>query len=308
MKHLSGELLQERTSSLVILKERAAIIQAVRSFFIGHSFLEVDTPIRIPAPAPETHIEPQKSEGWFLQTSPELCMKRLLASGCKEIFQICKCFRKGERGHLHLPEMTMLEWYRTDADYNHLMNDCENLFRFLIPGQNLALRDRSIDLKGPWLRITVKDAFEEFARSSLETALSTGSFEEILVEDVEPKLGIRAPVFLIDYPAEMASLARLNPENQATAQRFELYIDGVELANGFSELNDPKEQRFRFENELDAIRSSGRTPGPMPERFLGDLESMPDSAGIALGVDRLIMLLTNCKSIDEVVTFTPETV
>nr|MBF0223272.1 EF-P lysine aminoacylase GenX [Desulfobulbaceae bacterium] len=296
------------SSTLKILEERAAITQAVRSFFIARSFLEVETPIRIPAPAPETHIEPQKSEGWFLQTSPELCMKRLLASGCNNIFQICKCFRKGERGRLHLPEMTMLEWYRTNADYQQLMHDCENLLRFLIPNQNLVLGNKTINLNGPWLRITIDAAFKQFARMSLETALSTDSFEEILVVDVEPKLGINTPVFLIDYPAEMASLARLNPITPQTAQRFELYIDGIELANGFSELNDPVEQRLRFEKEREVIHSAGRSAGPMPENFLNDLGAMPDSAGIALGLDRLVMLLTNSQCIDQVVTFTPETV
>ena len=293
--------------SLKILKERAAIVLAVRSFFIDHSFLEVETPIRIPAPAPEAFIEPQKSEEWFLQSSPELCMKRLLALGFPQIFQICKCFRKNERGNLHLPEMTMLEWYRPNADYRDLMNDCEALLQFLVPNQLLAVNSHTIDLSSPWPRITLEDAFDLFSQTTLNAALKTNTFEEILVEQIEPNLGIDTPVFLTEYPAAMASLAKLNPDNPDTAQRLELYINGVEIANGFSELNEPDEQRRRFEKEFEIIRGSGKTPGPMPEKFLDNLDSMPDSAGIALGVDRLIMLLTDATSIDTVVTFPPET-
>jgi len=269
--------------------------------------LEVETPIRIPAPAPEAHIDPQESGSWFLQTSPELCMKRLLCSGCQNIFQICKCFRKNERGRLHLPEMTMLEWYRTHADYHQLMTDCEALLKYLLPDQILNVNNTTISLKTPWPQITLQDAFSQFSQTPLRSALRSNTFEEILVEEVEPHLGIDSPVFITDYPAELASLARLTPGNPETAQRCELYINGIEIANGFSELNDPDEQRRRFEKELAIIHSSGKNPGPLPEKFLADLALMPHSAGIALGLDRLVLLLTNTKIIDEVVAFTPET-
>jgi lysyl-tRNA synthetase class 2 len=292
--------------SIKILKERTAIVRAVRSFFFDQDFLEVETPIRIPAPAPEAYIDPQESGTWFLQTSPELCMKRLLCSGCQDIFQICKCFRKNERGHLHLPEMTMLEWYRSHADYHQLMTDCEALLQFLVPEQLLTVDNATIYLAPPWPQITLEDAFRQFSRTPLRTALLSGKFEEVLVGEVEPHLGIESPVFITDYPAELASLASLTPGNPETAQRCELYINGIEIANGFSELNDPDEQRRRFENELATIRAAGRKPGPMPEKFLDDLALMPESAGIALGLDRLVMLLTNCKRIDQVVTFAPE--
>lgn len=288
------------------LKERAAIIQAARSFFIDRSFLEVETPIRIPAPAPEAYIEPEESGGWFLQTSPELCMKRLLAAGCDQIFQICKCFRKNERGHLHLPEMTMLEWYRPHTDYRQLMADCEALLAHLLPTQALKLRDLSIDLQPPWPRLPLHEAFARFSSTPLDTALQAGTFEEILVTEVEPNLGIQQPVFVTDFPAQLASLARLNPDDPTTAQRCELYINGIEIANGFSELTDPVEQRRRFLAELAIIREAQREPGPMPELFLSDLSTMPQAAGIALGLDRLIMLLTGSTIIDDVVAFTPE--
>lgn len=291
-----------------MLKERAAIIQAVRSFFIDHGFLEVETPIRIPAPAPEAHIEPEPSGDWYLQTSPELCMKRLLAGGCSQIFQICKCFRRHERGDRHLPEMTMLEWYRAGADYRDLMTDCEGLFAALNAGRRLAQLDagQPIDLTPPWPRLTLAEAFRLYAPISLTEAMAQGCFEEVLVCSVEPRLGHGFPVFLCDYPASQASLASLHPDNPEIAQRFELYYNGVELANGFTELTDAREQRHRFEVEQDHIHSQGRVPPPMPEPFLTDLCRMPPAAGIALGIDRLVMLLTGATNINQVVTFPPE--
>ena len=288
------------------MHERAALIQAVRSFFIGQGFLEVDTPIRIPAPAPEAHIEPEPAGEWYLQTSPELCMKRLLAAGCARIFQICKCFRRHERGHLHLPEMTMLEWYRAGADYHDLMNDCEGLFAALARDRQIMVDGKPITLAPPWPRLTLAEAFRLYAPISLQQALTDECFEETLVQDVEPRLGLETPVFLCDYPASLASLARLHPDNPAVAQRFELYVNGVELANGFSELTNAPEQRRRFQREQEVIVGFGRQPGPMPEPFLADLARMPAAAGIALGLDRLVMLLSGASSIDQVVAFTPE--
>lgn len=291
---------------LSTLKERAAIIQATRSFFIEQGFLEVETPVRIPAPAPEAHIEPEPAGDWYLQTSPELCMKRLLAQGYTKIFQICKCFRRHERGERHLPEMTMLEWYRADAGYRELMADCEGLFAALATPERIAAMGGALDFTPPWPRLTLTEAFRRYAPVSLAEAIVRQSFEEILVSTVEPRLGAGSPVFLCDYPASQASLARLHPDNAGFAERFELYCNGVELANGFAELNDPAEQRRRFEHEQDLIRTFGRTPAPMPEPFLDDLVRMPEAAGIALGVDRLVMLLTGASSIAQVVAFPPE--
>ncbi|MBU4178165.1 MAG: EF-P lysine aminoacylase EpmA [Desulfurivibrionaceae bacterium] len=292
------------------LRLRAVLIQALRTFFIDRGYLEVETPIRIPAPAPEAHIVPITSEGWFLQTSPELCMKRLLAAGIPKIFQICKCFRKGERGDRHLPEFTMLEWYAAKSDYRDLMADCEALLRHLAVAMGkdgvLEWQGRRVDLGPAWERITVAEAFRCYAPCPVEEALAQDRFDELLVEYVEPHLGMATPTFLYDYPATLGALARLSPTDPAVAERFELYVAGLELANGFSELVDPVEQRARFLAEQAVIRLQGRDPGPMPEQFLVELGEMPQAAGIALGVDRLVMLFAGADAIDQVVAFTPE--
>ncbi len=288
------------------LKERAAIIQAIRSFFIDQGYLEVETPIRIPAPAPEAYIEPETAAEWFLQTSPELCMKRLLATGLQKIFQICKCFRKGERGHQHLPEMTMLEWYAVNHNYRDLMAECENLLRAIPHPDKITRAGKCIDLTPPWPRLLVSDAFARYAPISADKALQDDVFDKILVDFIEPHLGFDQPTFLYDYPAPLASLASLHPDDPQLAQRFELYIAGIELANGFTELNNSEEQRHRFNHEQDLIKEQGRSPGPMPEPFLNDLKIMPPAAGIAMGIDRLIMIYTDAETIDQTVTFTPE--
>jgi len=292
------------------LRLRAVIIQALRTFFIDRGYLEVETPIRIPAPSPEAHIVPLTSEDWFLQTSPELCMKRLLAAGIPKIFQICKCFRKGERGDRHLPEFTMLEWYAAKSDYRDLMADCEALLRHLAAAMGkagmLEWQGRRIDLAPEWERITVAEAFRRYAPCTVEEALAQDRFDEMLVEYVEPHLGMVTPTFLYDYPAALGTLARLSPDDPTVAERFELYVAGLELANGFSELVDPVEQRVRFLAEQEIIRQQGRDPGPMPDPFLVELAAMPQAAGIALGVDRLVMLFAGADNIDQVVAFTPE--
>ncbi len=289
------------------LWQRASIIQSVRKFFIEREYLEVETPVRLPCLAPEAHIEPIRSADWYLQTSPELCMKRMLAAGHPRIFQICKCFRGQERGKRHLPEFTMLEWYQRDSDYLQLMNDCEQLLRFLV--KRLALQFPSGGLSAvddPWQRVTVADAFSQYATISSDAALAENIFDETLVEYVEPHLGRKVPTFLYDYPAGLGSLARLKRNDPSIAERFELYIDGIELANGFSELTDPIEQRLRFEKEQTLCRENGGIPGPMPEIFLEELGAMSSAAGIALGIDRLVMLLCCAEKIDDVVSFTPE--
>ncbi|MGD9042639.1 MAG: EF-P lysine aminoacylase EpmA [Desulfobacterales bacterium] len=289
---------------------RAAIIQTIRKFFIENDYLEVETPVRIPAPAPEAHIDAVESAGWFLQTSPELCMKRLLAAGVPRIFQICKCFRHGERGRLHLPEMTMLEWYRIDSNYEDIMNECEALIpavaRKTGSEEILTYKGKQIELTPPWPRISVNEAFKKFGSLSLAMALEQNQFDEIMATEIEPGLGISQPVFLYDYPASRGALARLKPKDHRYAERFELYIGGLEICNAFSELIDPVEQRQRFEREQDYRRKSGKSVYPMPTQFLRALEDMPEAAGNALGIDRLAMLFADAKQIDEVVTFTPE--
>lgn len=287
------------------LIERARIVQAIRAFFVAHDFLEVETPQRIPANAPELHIDPVPSGDRWLQTSPELTMKRLLAAGYDNLFQICRVWRDAERGRNHLPEFTLLEWYRPGHDYTTLMGDCEALLRTLVPEGTINFQGKTIDLSSPWPRLTVAEAFERFASCSLQNALESDRFDEIITSEIEPNLG-SAPLFLTEYPAKMAALARLKPDAPNVAERFELYIGGLELANAFSELVDPIEQRQRFEAEEATRRIADKPAIELPEPFLNELTTLPASAGIALGVDRLVMLLTDCPTIDQVVAFTPE--
>ena len=237
-------------------------------------------------------------------------MKRMLAAGYEKIFQICHCWRDGERGSQHVPEFTLLEWYRSGCDYMVLMEECEALIQAVAasvgPGDRMIFRNHEIDLKGPWERISVKEAFEQYAGISMAEALERNVFDEIMVEKIEPKLGARKPTFIHDYPAERAALARLKQKDQTVAERFELYMGGLEIANAFSELADVEEQRRRFDVENMNRRSMGRPAYPIPEKFLTELEDMPPSAGIALGVDRLIMVFCDAETIGDVVAFTPE--
>lgn len=299
------------------LRFRAAFFQSFRSFFVRQQFLEVDTPIRQPLLLPELNIEPLASEGWLLQASPELCMKRLLAAGCGRIFQLCNCFRKGEHGRLHLEEFTMLEWYRTNAGYEDLMADCEALLGSLLADlggmvpcavSNGSLRvsgGRVISLHPPWDRLSVHEAFVRYSPVAIEQAMAGDTFDQILVEYVEPHLGVERPLFLYDYPVELGSLARRKDGFPHLVERFELYINGIELANGFSELTDSHEQRQRFARELELMDEERRQRSPMPERFLQELAGLDQAAGIALGVDRLLMLLMGKESVGEVVSFSP---
>ena len=289
-----------------VLEKRARIIQQIRAFFIEQNFLEVETPQRIPTNAPELHIDAVPSGDWFLQTSPELCMKRLLAAEYDKLFQICHCWRAGERGSTHLPEYTMLEWYCSHCDYHQLMHDCEALFVYLSSEQQITWQGQIIDLSPPWPRMTIAEAFSQFSSIPLDTALATDEFDSVIAFEIEPKLPINKPIFLTEYPCEHASLARKKPSDQLVAERFELYIGGLELANAFSELTDPAEQQQRFTKEEQQRQKAGKTPYPCATPFLKELATLPPSAGIALGIDRLIMLFCNQKIIDEVVCFTPE--
>ncbi len=292
------------------LKIRAIILGAIRTFFCENNFIEVETPQRIPVPIPEAHIDLIDSGSWVLQPSPEICMKRLLAADFDRIFQLCRCWRDGERGSLHLPEFTMLEWYRTNADYSQIMDDCESLVRTAADAIGLQgkihRQGKTIRLNDSWERLTVREAFSRYGEISAEEALGKDLFDEIMVCAIEPHLGTETPTFLIDYPTERASLARKKLGQEDVAERFELYIGGLELANAFSELVDPEEQRTRFVQEQKLRAAMGKTVYPLPEKFLRELSSVPPSAGIAFGIDRLIMLFLNADRIDEVVAFTPE--
>ncbi len=293
-----------------VLRLRACLLTAVRRFFEESGFMEVETPCRVASVAPEAHIDAVASEDWYLHTSPELCMKRMLCAGYQRLFQVCRCFRKGERGRRHLPEFTLVEWYAAGWDHFRLMNHCEDLVRFTAQAagnkENLRYQGKTLSLEKPWRRMTVAEAFDRFASVSLGRALSEGRFEEILTSEVETHLGFEKPVFLHRYPASQGSLARLDPEDPAVSLRFELYLFGMELCNGFFELTDPSEQRRRFETELALRKTAGKAGIPLPEKFLEAMPWMPMCAGNALGFDRLVMILADVSDIDAVVAFPPE--
>jgi elongation factor P--(R)-beta-lysine ligase len=292
------------------LRLRAKLIQSIRLFFISKNFLEIETPIRVPSPAPEEHIEAITSDNWFLQTSPELCMKRLLAAGYPRIFQICKCFRAAERGNLHLPEFSILEWYIAEFNYSQLMEQCETMLIAVLKEMgvngNISWQNKKIDLTPPWEYLTVAECFVKYTPFSCQEALKQNKFDEIMVEYIEPQLGINRPTFIYDYPSQLAALAKLKKDDPTVAERFELFMFGVELANGFSELTDAKEQRQRFEKASQARSQKKYIDYPQPQKFLEALKFMPEAAGIAMGIDRLAMLLTNTKKLDDIVAFTPE--
>lgn len=216
------------------LRLRSDILFLIRRFFRERDYLEVETPILIREPAPEPYIDAMACGSRYLQTSPELCMKRLLASGYSRIFQICRCFREAERGDRHLPEFSMLEWYVGGKDYRFLMEECEALFCFLanvlFGKEEITFQGKRIDLAPPWERLSVSEAFQRFGGMSVREALADDCYEEILVNLIEPRLGYDRPVFLYDYPLELAALARAKQNNPSVAERFELYILGMELA------------------------------------------------------------------------------
>jgi lysyl-tRNA synthetase class 2 len=293
------------------LQRRALTYHYTRAFFWEQGFLEIETPIRVPAVAPEQHIVPFRSEDWFLSTSPELHMKRLLASGYDRLFQISRCFRKGEHGRQHNPEFTLLEWYRTGADYRQMVYDTEQLVLTVASrlglGHVIRYRDQEIDLTPPWPRTKVRDGFLRAAGWDPVTEPDPLRFDADLVTKVIPSFAPGQPTVLLDYPAPMASLARLKPGQPAVAERAEVFIGGMELANAYSELVDTREQEIRFQAEIQQIEREQRQKMPMPRRFLDAVARLPECGGIALGMDRLVMLFCNADSIDDVVAFTIDT-
>ena len=290
------------------LKRRAFVFQIIRSFFNEQGFLEVDTPIRSPAIAPEKEIIPFESEGWFLSASPELYMKRLLAAGYDKIYQFSHCFRKGERGNFHNPEFTLLEWYRKGVNYEQMMKDTEQLMITVASrlgmGDTLSYQGKAIDLSLPWERLAVSEAFQKYSGWNPVVNPDLRRFDEDTVLKVIPNLNPHRPTFLVDYPAPMASLARLKPGNSNVAERFELFIGGLELANAYSELVNAKEQETRFRKEIEQIQKMQGRIAPMPKKFLKAVPNLPECAGIALGMDRLVMLCCDAKTIDEAMPFT----
>ncbi len=289
------------------LERRARALDSVRSFFRQEGFLEVETPILLPCVAPEQFIDPFAMDGWFLSTSPEMHMKRLLAAGYGNLFQITHCFRRGERGRLHNPEFTMIEWYRAGAGYMEIIEDTERLVVAVAGdlglGGAIPYQGRRIDLARPWPRVSVREAFLRSAGWDPVSRLDPERFDLDLVDRVMPAFDPGRPTVLMDYPAANASMARLKPGDRAVAERAEVFIGGLELANAYSELTDAGELEQRFR---EALEERGEGARPLPESFLQAVARLPACGGIALGVDRLVMLLCDAASIDEVVAFPRE--
>lgn len=296
---------QELKNDIIVL--RSEILHKIREFFHRRGFIEVETPFLLPYVIPESYIDAIKAENGFLHTSPELCMKLLLGLGYEKIFQICKCFRKGEKGKLHLPEFTMLEWYHVGIDYNTLMQECESLIVFLCKElfgkEKIRYKNTEVSLTPPWERITVNEAFKRYASVSLQDAINKGLFEETMVYEIEPNLGIKKPTFLKDYPVSMAALSKIKDNH---AERFELYICGLELANGYTELTDMEEMKKRLEIENKKRKALKKETYPIPKPFFLKVKHLPECSGIALGIDRLVMLLCNEENINNVVAVTPD--
>ena len=287
------------------LSLRSRCLQKIREFFLEEGFLDITTPVRSSSLLPEEHIHVFDSESVFLLPSPEIHMKRLLAAGYERIFQIGPVFRKGERGRCHLPEFTLLEWYRAGADYHTLAQDCEQMVlracERLFRCRAISYQGQCIDLTPPWPRCTVQEVFLEYAGWDPLRERNPEQFEQDLVEKVVPCLDSEKPVFLFDFPDYEASLARKKSVDPRVAERLELFAGGLELANGFSELTDSREQRLRFECVNQRRKARGERAYPMPEEYLAFVEQMPPSAGIAFGMDRLLMLLTDAAHIEDVV-------
>lgn len=264
----------------------------MREFFYAAGFIEVETPVKIHAPAPEEYIESVRSEGDFLRTSPELAMKVLLSQGCEKIFQIGSCFRANEHGRKHLEEFTMLEFYAVNWDYRQLAE-------FTAAMLNSAAGNNPIFSSYDF--ITVDEAFRRYAGVSAFEADRNDTFDELMVTKVEPNLGREGLTFLMDYPASRASLSRLSAADPKVAERWELYRNGLELANAFGELTDGAEQRRRFEAALKFRAENNMHPYPEPVEFYAALDKgLPQSSGCAIGVDRLLMLLCNAEDIRDV--------
>lgn len=308
------------------LQTRMKVIKAVRQFFDEQGFWEVDTPTLQTMPCADMHIHGFQTEyfgrdlkrrrDYYLHTSPEFEMKKLLVAGLPKLYQICKVFRNGEDTRLHSPEFTMLEWYRVGADYQDIMRECERLINATAEAAGIP------EYQTPFERLSVAEAFERYAAIDLTVCLDDlekfkaeaqkqnirtidndawdDVFHAIMSEKIEPKCGASGPAFLYDYPASMACLSK-KASDPRFAERFELYIGGVELANAFTELTDAAEQRARFEAEMAAKQAHYGFSYPLDEDFLAALEyGMPEAGGIALGLDRLIMILTGAENIEDV--------
>ncbi len=322
MENSNKELLIEKERFILqrkmqIAKIRMNYLKTMRIFFENEGFLEVETPIRIKSPAPESNIETFKSEDYYLIASPELQMKLLVMAGYDKIYQITHCFRKENCSSLHQTEFTMCEWYRIGSSIDDLMKDCEMIVKMEIDQISNFLsfnKSNEIDIKAceslfnsisfPFERIEVQNIYKEIAGWDPIEECDPLRFDVDMVTKIEPYLKTRPAVFLVGYPYYQASLARLRKDNKKIAQRFELYLNGIEIANGFDELTDAVEQEKRFIEELEVRRSKGMNQYSIDKRFIENLKKgMPQTSGIALGTDRLLMVLLGLNSIEKVILF-----
>lgn len=307
-------------NKIKIAKRYSQIIDLLRLWLKDNNFLEVFTPQLVPLPSMEPNLTPFKTEvisfkghklPAYLIMSPEYAMKRLLAGGFQNIFQITSSFRNCEdNSPLHNLEFKILEWYRPNADYLNIAKDCENLIYNINKKFNrskyLIYQNKKIDLTPPWEYLTCEQAFKKYANIDLKKLMRQKNFEDdfykIFLTHIERKLGQKKPTFLIDYPLSMASLSK--KKNKFWAERFELYIAGVELANAFSELTDWQEQLKRLKQERSERKKMSKEDYAVDMEFINALKKgIPETGGIALGVDRLIMLLTNKTSLKDVILF-----
>jgi lysyl-tRNA synthetase class 2 len=291
------------------LQARADIQRALRAWFHAQGFIEADVGALAVSPGAEVHVEGFEARGRYLHASPEFAMKKLLAAGEERIFFLGKCYRAGEQGPLHAEEFTMLEWYRAHEPYERVMDDCIQIARTActaIGAEKLLWRNRPCDPFNDAERLTVREAFAEFAEDSKHPErrvldeMSSDEFAARLVNHVEPILGIPGLTLLNEYPIAEAALARACAHDPSVAERFELYACGVELANGFGELTDPIEQRARLEAAMQEKQKRYGARWPIDEDFLAALEHMPPASGCALGFDRLVMLASSARSIQDV--------
>jgi elongation factor P--(R)-beta-lysine ligase len=309
------------TATLPALRLRAELLARVRDFFAKRGVLEVETPILSAAAVSDPQIDSLATQvagrpgPFYLGTSPEYAMKRLLAAGSGDIYQVSRVFRDGEQGRWHNPEFTLLEWYRLGFDDSSLMSEVEALVAALLsPGRPLSPAER-LPYREALRRHAGVDPFEAGDAELDRAAAAQGvdcradldrdaKLDLLMGLVVGPRLGIGQPCFVHDYPATQAALARLKPGVPAVAARFELYLDGIELANGFHELADAGEQRRRFELDLETRRVRNRRRPPLDERFLGALDSgLPDCAGVALGFDRLVAIALGASGLAQAMAF-----
>ena len=313
----------QSNAKLAVLQARAKLLQQIRQFFDERQVLEVETPTLSRSAVPEPMIEPLSTQyhgiyadTFYLQTSPELPMKRLLASGSGSIYQMCTVFRDEEYGRLHNPEFRLLEWYRVGFDHHDLMDEMDALLQQVLVCQP-ATKITYIGLFQQYLQLHPLTEPLQNLRQQVQTALSINAqdfdrdtcLQCLLSEKIEKKLGQDAPLFVYDYPATQASLAQKSPNNPELAERFELYIQGIEIANGFHELTDASEQRQRFEQEQQQRKANQQQVMPLDEYFLQALEAgLPPCAGVALGIDRLLMLKLGFDQLQSVLSFSVEQV